>query len=222
MTRQKGKGPQRRPPSRPATSGTATTRPRFTEAESRRRRRLAILGIVFFGTTGILAATMGRTDRKADIKRKLVNEAIAGGTCTVDEKFDEGRDHVDDPSYTVSPPAGGDHRKDTLSPAIYDSVAIPADGELVHAEEHGFVILWHRPDAPAADIEGLRTLQKSDPGAVFVVPRESLPVPVAATAWHHRMLCPDGFDQKAMAKFVLVWRDQGPEHGFVKDLEKRE
>ena len=65
------------------------------------------------------------------------------------------------------------------------------------------------------DIDGLKAVYDADPEATLVVPRDSLEVPVAATAWHHRLLCADGFDSKAITKFVEVYRDRGPEKGFV-------
>lgn len=37
---------------------------------------------------------------------------------------------------------------------------------------------------------------------------------LAATAWHRRLLCPDGTDGP-IGTFVSAFRDQGPEKGFV-------
>jgi Protein of unknown function (DUF3105) len=45
---------------------------------------------------------------------------------------------------------------------------------------------------------------------VLVVPRASMPTPVAATAWHRRLLCP-AFEQSAFDLFVRTYRDKGPE-----------
>ena len=45
---------------------------------------------------------------------------------------------------------------------------------------------------------------------VLVVSRPSLQQPIAATAWHHRLLC-TGLDQGALLAFVARYRNQGPE-----------
>jgi hypothetical protein len=36
-------------------------------------------------------------------------------------------------------------------------------------------------------------------------------VPLAATAWHERLLC-QGFNQSAILNFIAKWRNRGPEH----------
>ena len=49
---------------------------------------------------------------------------------------------------------------------------------------------------------------------VLVAPRPSMPTALAATAWHRRLLCPDGA-QGPIGTFVTAFRNQGPEKGFV-------
>ena len=51
---------------------------------------------------------------------------------------------------------------------------------------------------------------------VLAVSRPSLPTPLAATAWHGRLLCPRDIGVRGpIDKFVRAFRDKGPEKGFV-------
>jgi hypothetical protein len=172
---------------------------------------------MFFSATGVAAAMLARGDSKDEARKDQVAAAVAKGTCAADERYDKGSDHVDDPAYKVNPPAGGDHTPRYVSDGIYEPGSVPTDGELVHAQEHGYVVLWYQADASAAVVDGLSEVADTDPGAVIVVPREDLPVPVAATAWHHRLLCADGVDEKALTAFIAAYRDRGPEKGFIRD-----
>jgi len=45
---------------------------------------------------------------------------------------------------------------------------------------------------------------------VLLVPRASLPKPVATTAWGRRLLC-DGVEPQGLDRFVTSYRNQGPE-----------
>jgi hypothetical protein len=41
-----------------------------------------------------------------------------------------------------------------------------------------------------------------------------MPTALAATAWHRRLVCPDGANGP-IGNFVTAFRNQGPEKGFV-------
>ncbi|MCA1675132.1 MAG: DUF3105 domain-containing protein, partial [Actinobacteria bacterium] len=95
------------------------------------------------------------------------------------------------------------------APLVY-SDQVPPIEQVVHAMEHGDIVLWHRPDAESRLIDGLRSLADRYEGDVLVVPRPSLRTPVAATTWHRRLLCPE-FEPAALDFFVSSFRDKGPE-----------
>jgi hypothetical protein len=151
-------------------------------------------------------------DRRAQARR--VAQLEAGG-CRYDQRADSdagpGRNHVTGwPTYQVDPPAGGNHLATAAPAGVYAAERVPPDGQLVHALEHGDVILWHRPDAPEEVMAGLREIAERYPTDVLVVPRPSLTDQVAATAWHHRLLC--GTSHPAsLDLFVSTFRDKGPE-----------
>jgi Protein of unknown function (DUF3105) len=134
--------------------------------------------------------------------------------CTTDSRADGGHRHVPLVSYTVDPPAGGDHDPMPSPAGFYDRGDVPSDGHLVHSLEHGFVVVWYRPGAVApSTLDGLRDLAGRRRW-VLVAPRSSMPTPLAATAWHRRLLCPDGVTGP-IGDFVSAFRDKGPEKGFL-------
>jgi len=117
-------------------------------------------------------------------------------------------------TYTIDPPAGGDHDPMPAPAGFYDTTDVPTDGHLVHSLEHGFVVIWYRPGSVSSStVDGLRDLARRHRW-VLVAPRPSLPTALAATAWHRRLLCPDGASGP-IGNFVTAFRNQGPEKGFV-------
>ncbi len=91
---------------------------------------------------------------------------------------------------------------------------MPPDGQLVHAQEHGFVILWYRPDLPEAKVAQLEALSDQFGRELLLVPRASLEGEVAVTAWHRRMRCGELVPEK-VALFAREYVDKGPEKGFL-------
>ena len=45
---------------------------------------------------------------------------------------------------------------------------------------------------------------------MLLLPRQTLPVAGAATAWHHRLLC-DTAEIESLRRFVGAYRNKGPE-----------
>jgi hypothetical protein len=132
---------------------------------------------------------------------------------TVDERFDEGSAHVASPTYTVDPPAGGDHMPTAAKADVYTAAAVPPDGTVVHAMEHGYVVVWYRPDLRGDDLAALRRVFDTYPRDVLIVPRASLTktdTPVVATAWHHRLLLPT-VAAAPLLDFTALYRNEGPE-----------
>src|SRR6185295_4792777 len=89
-----------------------------------------------------------------------------------------------------------------------------AAGYLVHAMEHGGIILYYNP-ATLTDAEklSLRALAEAHPGVfsqVVCVPRDDPAYPLILTAWTHRLrLHP--YDQSRIDGFVTLFLCQGPE-----------
>lgn len=107
--------------------------------------------------------------------------------------------------------AGHSSSNPALAPSgVYSPSEVPPDGNLVHSLEHGYVMLWYRPSDPAGEVRSVKEIAGQFPIGTLVVPRDSLPEPVALTAWGHRLLC-QGINYSAMTDFINTWRNQGPE-----------
>lgn len=203
------------PPKKPAKKPTRAQR--LAAARRKRERRGLVLRLAAGGIALSLLAV-------------LAYSAIGGGGpgdddiltangCTFDTRHDgtasQQSDHIGNPTYAVDPPAGGAHTPSAASPGFYRAgQPVPRDGQLVHATEHGFVVLWYRSDLGAADAAAVEALSDRFGRELIIAPRPSLDGPVAVTAWHRRLLCPV-VDSAAIAHFTTEFRDQGPEKGYL-------
>jgi len=146
---------------------------------------------------------------------RAVAKLEAGGSCRYDTKADtdggSGNNHVNgDVTYRTNPPAGGNHSPTPAGAGVFTATNTPPDNQLVHSLEHGYVVIWHRPDISPGVLDDLKALAGRSAKDVLIVPRESLPQPVAATAWHRRLLCSQP-DLQALELFVTTYRNKGPE-----------
>lgn len=201
---------------RPVKERSSPTRAeRLAAAERARRRRTlrkrAMLAGAVLLVVGVVAAVVVSNRKASD---KTISRLEAGG-CAFDRRADRddgaGRNHIPDPKYSVNPPAGGNHLPQAASAGNFGAENTPPDGQIVHAMEHGYIVLWYKPDLPADAFSRLRgdVFAKHDRD-VLLVPRPSLPKPVAATAWGARLLC-DQVDVAALDLFVTEFVNKGPE-----------
>ena len=183
---------------------------------SRRNVRLgAVVVAVAVGFVGLSLLRNAKSSGEPTIGGALRTSLEQGG-CTADTRTDQGQAHGPAPAYSVNPPSGGDHDPVSAPAGFYDMANVPADGNLVHSLEHGFVVVWYQPaGVSGATLEALREMVRRRRW-VLAVPRPSLPAPLAATAWHRRLLCPRDIGvQGPIDSFVRAFRDKGPEKGFV-------
>lgn len=213
-----GKRPVKRPGSSTSASGGSQRGPTraqriaaLQEAQRRRarNRKLLVAGGIALTVLVIVGVVV---NNQRETSRRI--ERLEAGGCMYDNRADsddgQGRNHVASVTYEVDPPAGGNHFASPASPGIYSAANLPPDGRLVHSLEHGDIILWHQVDIDSSTLGGLEDIANRYPDDVLVVPRLTLEVPVAATAWHDRLLCPSA-DFAALDLFVRTWRDEGPE-----------
>ena len=197
---------------------SATAR-RKEAAEARRRkdalRRNVILAVVGVLFVALLAVCVASRSKDKGAQDALVSQ-LTSGTCRYDTSTDSGSEHVVSPSpYEVNPPSGGDHTPQAAAAGVYGGDQIPPDPTIVHAMEHGFVIIWYRPGDAAVQTQ-VEALGEEFSDETLVVPRASMSndVPVAATAWHRRLLCGSS-EPDALKAFIRAYRDKGPEKGFI-------
>ena len=173
------------------------------------RRKLVTAGLVgvLVGAVAIYFVVDNRRDAE-------LREALTSGSCEVDTETDPtlaaGQNHVPNPTYGVNPPSGGNHLGSAARAGVYDGTAVPAEGLLVHSLEHGYVVAWHKPDLPDEQKKQLEEFQRSHEDDVIVAEKADLPVPVAATAWGHRLLCQE-VEAKALERFFDEHVGNGPE-----------
>lgn len=139
--------------------------------------------------------------------------AARAAGCTVREFKSEGQRHVEGQvSYRSSPPHSGNHDQ---VPADDGAYAEPIDDEkLVHALEHGRVVYWFNPGAPARVRGDLKALFDENDYHVLLAPSERrMPYQVAASAWTKVLGCKQ-FNERtfdALRAFSDEFRDAGPE-----------
>jgi hypothetical protein len=165
--------------------------------------------MVVLGLIGALVLTLALNDSGSSHNPSVSASGPGTSACRTDTQSDPGRSHVNNPTYAVNPPAGGDHDPVPAAAGIYTANP-PSDGHLVHSLEHGYVIIWFDPTTEAADLQDIEAAALKYPADTLVVPRTGMPAPVVATAWHHRLLC-QGLNSSALVNFVAEWRNQGPE-----------
>lgn len=205
--------PVRKKPPRPVVTSagkpSSRKRPGSPAASTGSLKRMLVAGGL---ATAALVAVGGYValDRRSDAE---LREALTGGSCEVDTEADSKRSatgHVPNPTYTVEPPAGGDHNPSPARGGVYAGTRVPADGLLVHAMEHGYVVVWHQGDLPAEQKAELEAFEQRNDGDVIVAERPALPVAVAATAWEQRLLC-GAVEPAALDRFAAQYVGKGPE-----------
>lgn len=182
-------------------------------AAARRRRQLRTRIAIAAGVaTAVAVAVIVIVSDRRDHKERV--QKLESGNCDFDTRSDrdqgQGSNHVPAPTYSVEPPAGGDHLAEAAGPGRYSVREAPPDGQIVHSMEHGYVVLWHRPDADEATMKVLNDIAARHERDILVVPRASLPGSVVATAWHNRLSC-GATDPAALELFVRTYTNKGPE-----------
>lgn len=155
-------------------------------------------------------------------------ESFEGGACNVRFATHEvvASPHVADGTgvaYTSNPPSSGPHYG---SWANFQEFTHPvADGYLVHALEHGAVLLLYKCEedagaceAASARLRAVRDAVATDPSCepgirvrVIIAPRPENDTFIAAAAWGHTYHA-DCVDAPSLAAFINAHYAQGPEN----------
>lgn len=191
------------------------TRTERLEAARRARKRKALLTRVAVVATlvvvvGVIALLVAADRREERAER----DRLTAGSCTFDTKGDDvssTQPHVAPASYEVDPPSKGNHDPSPAPAGVYgEAQQVPSDQKLVHSLEHGFIILWHRPDLDDKDLTAVRSVFEGHADDVLMVPRASLKQKVVATSWGRRLLCGE-VEPARLGEFVDLYRNKSPE-----------
>ena len=158
---------------------------------------VALIGVVF------AVSVFGSSDKLAGM-----NALIKNGTCAeTDFAKSMGREHTTNPKtkivYTQSdPPTSGKHYQVPPPLMIYD-VPVP-QWILLHALEHGNVLVQYGSQVSAADQTALRAAVLSHRTRTLMAPYPKLGKRVVYTAWQ-RMLSCQGFQEAALTGAQAKW-----------------
>jgi hypothetical protein len=160
-----------------------------------------------------------------EVKNTNLATAVKTADCTTKSYRATSRDHTGDKNekvkYPTNPPAAGKHYQFPADDRAYGTA--PKDTEVVHAQEHGRVVIWFKPSLSKslrADLKALYDKQKGY--QLLLVPRSNMPYQVAETAWNSApeplgtgrlMGCPTLADNTwdALQDFIEDNRGNGPE-----------
>jgi hypothetical protein len=116
-----------------------------------------------------------------------VEQAARAAGCELESNPARSRDHTQSLDqkvpYRQNPPTSGRHFAVPAEDGLYNGTP-PSDEELVHALEHGRVIIWAKPSLPLEARQTIRAIFDKDSFQLLVVARPNMPWAVAATAWN--------------------------------------
>lgn len=158
-------------------------------------------------------------------KTKDLQAAVSAAGCKLTDYKGKSREHVADLAkkikYDSSPPTEGSHYQEAAQDGAYDQA--PDAKQLVHALEHGRIVIWVKKGLPKDDRAGLKALFDEDSYQTILTPDPTGMKPqVAASAWTRdpvpngtgRLLaCPKFGDgvYDALRAFKDEYRANGPE-----------
>jgi hypothetical protein len=143
-----------------------------------------------------------------------IDAAAKAAGCTLAKPKNEGAGHTTKPqNYKSQPPTSGSHNPVPAHDQAF--LKSPGNEHLVHALEHGRVIYWFKPNAPAPVRGALKKLYDEDKDLVVLTPDTApMPYEVAASAWGRYVGCPKYNDKvpDAFRTFRDAYRLKGPEY----------
>lgn len=154
----------------------------------------------------------------------LDQQGDADRLAAVETFESQGRRHVASDTnidYAQTPPLSGPHYDRPAEAGYYQSTQ-PA-GALVHALEHGAVVIYYAPaassnatgttDTPTESLEEFAATHSDRWASVIVVPnpRETPRAEYVLTAWRHRLTM-DTYNAETVKSFLSEYLGRGPEH----------
>lgn len=199
------------------------------------RQRLVyagIIGVVVLLIGGLVYSQIAARQARTELARAVEGRLGELG-CTEDTTMpdlggthfaDNGESMADQAPATLypdEPPTSGNHSGSVAPTGVFD---VPIDPRLTtHNLEHGYLVAHYAPDAPAEEVEALKTwvegqIDGNRPKMIVAEYYTDLPddANFAFTAWFQRQLC-DTFDAEVLEVFSGLHYDidgEGPEKGI--------
>jgi Protein of unknown function (DUF3105) len=202
---------------------------RAQQKQAARRSNLVTAGIAVL-VIGVVAALIVN-DRNAASTPVPEGVAASEAGCSPVRDFDEvSREHIEvgaeHEAYNSSPPTSGPHYQLPADGGFYPSPLPPE--QLVHNLEHGQIVVWYRPDASEATVEGLQALVESanqrarDSGTLdplVASPYDGIEgdFDYVVSAWTHSQSCL-AYSRQAIDAFRREFQGLGPEQTGVAPL----
>jgi len=199
----------------------AEERKQAERKKAHRRRNLVTTVVALLVAGGVVAAIVAQKGAKqAQLQNYGVSEQEAN--CgEVEEREEQGRDHIDvgaaHEPYTTTPPTSGSHYNSAglgpVSPGFYeDAVEAPPEG-VIHNLEHGFIVFYYSPDAPAEVLADLELAVEDEPQASVATPFADIEgdANFVMTAWNLAQSC-EQVSQAVINEFRSAYQGiAGPE-----------
>lgn len=159
----------------------------------------ALLGI------GIGGCAAGQPDSQDTTTSSTEVSAAEGCGTIVEEQLDpqSGRHLLPGaavPSYASDPPTSGAHTSGGAAPSGVLNEPLDPPTQVQVLESGRVLVQYSSGEVTEAELEELTTLASAN-DQIVIAPHDSLPAPVVATAWLHKMLCEDA-DADALTEFA--------------------
>jgi hypothetical protein len=167
--------------------------------KAHRRRNLVTTAIALVVAGGVVALVINDRNRAArELEDFGVSEAAAN--CgDIEEQEVQGNEHIEvgaaHEPYTTNPPTSGPHYNASgvgpvLTGFYEDPAEAPPEG-VVHNLEHGQIVIYYNPDAPAEVIDDIELAVRSESNATVATPFTGLEgdANLVLTAWSVAQSC---------------------------------
>ncbi len=180
---------------------------------AKRRRNYLISGVVGIIAVGAIGAYWWSS---VDASRSFVALAAEGeaALARVETQLSRGQGHLQpgqSATYGDQVPLSGSHHRVAARPGFYDAPQLPM--QLVHALEHGNVVIYYDQPGEAAldELESWGDFYTGNWDGVVVTPLAGLRERLVLTAWTKRLRL-ERFEATSAAAFIDAYRGRGPEN----------
>lgn len=167
--------------------------------KAHRRRSLVTTLVALAVAGGVVAAIVAQRGAEEKAAATYGVAADAANCGEIEEQDSQGADHIEvgaahDP-YTTNPPTSGPHYNEPgLGPVqtgfYEDAAEAPPEG-VVHNLEHGMIVIYYNPDAPAEVIDDIKNAVDDESIATVATPWADIEgdANVIYTAWGLSQSC---------------------------------